>query len=123
LYNYFTKGYTQIEAWAQSRGLVFNASKSELIHFSHKRKALTLRCLLGSVFIQPKAEARFLRVWLDRKLNWYRQARALKKKLAIQTFALTRLAATIWGCKVQKARELYIIIIRSTMAYGAGIWH
>ena len=117
------KAYTQIKAQAQSRGLVFNASKSELIHFSRKRKAPTLRCLLGSVFIQPKVEARFLGVWLDRNLNWQRQARALKKKLPIEAFTLTRLTATIQGCKVQKDRELYTVIIRSTMAYRAGIWH
>jgi len=73
--------------------------------------------------VKPVETARFLGIWLDRRLRWIGHLQALRKKLAVQTFALTRLTATTWGCKVARARQLYTAIIRSTIAYGAGVWH
>ena len=37
--------------------------------------------------------------------------------------ALTRLAASTWGCTVPRAREIYTKVIRSCVAYGAGAFH
>ena len=37
--------------------------------------------------------------------------------------ALTRLAASTWGCTVPRAREIYTKVIRSCIAYGAGAFH
>ena len=37
--------------------------------------------------------------------------------------ALTRLAASTWGCSVLRAREIYTKVIRSCIAYGAGVFH
>ena len=37
--------------------------------------------------------------------------------------ALTRLAASTWGCTVPRAREIYTKVIRSCMAYSAGAIH
>jgi hypothetical protein len=64
-----------------------------------------------------------LGVWLDRKLNYKAHAQAVKKKMATQTFALTRLAAKTWGCSFERAREIYTKVIRSTIAYGASAYH
>ena len=73
--------------------------------------------------VHPVTEARFLGIWLDRKLNWSGQVKALKRKMAVQMFSLTKLTATTWGCRVQRARQLYTAVIRSTLAFGSGIWH
>ncbi|KAK8036888.1 hypothetical protein PG994_015385 [Apiospora phragmitis] len=43
--------------------------------------------------------------------------------MATQTLALTRLAASAWGCSVRRAKELYTKVIRSVLAYGASAWH
>ena len=37
--------------------------------------------------------------------------------------ALTRLAASAWGCTVPRAREIYTKVIRSCIAYGAGAFY
>jgi hypothetical protein len=39
-------------------------------------------------------KARFLGVWLDRKLQWGGHLQEIKKKFATQKLALTRLAAS-----------------------------
>ena len=38
-------------------------------------------------------------------------------------YALTRLTASIWGCDLIRAREIYVKVIRAAMAYGAGVTH
>ena len=38
-------------------------------------------------------------------------------------FALTRLAASTWGCTLLRAREIYTKVIRATIAYRAGVFH
>ena len=38
-------------------------------------------------------------------------------------YALTRLAASTWGCTLIRAREIYVKVIRAAMAYGAGVFH
>ena len=37
--------------------------------------------------------------------------------------ALTRIAASTWGCTLARAREIYTKVIRSAIAYGAGVFH
>ena len=37
--------------------------------------------------------------------------------------ALTRLAASTWGCDLIRAREVYVKVIRAAMTYGAGVTH
>ena len=43
--------------------------------------------------------------------------------MEIQMLALTRLAASTWGCDLIRAREVYIKVIRAAIAYGAGVTH
>jgi hypothetical protein len=67
--------------------------------------------------------ARFLGVWLDRKLSWKAYQQAVEKKLKTQDFALSRIAAKTWGPSLSRAREVYIKCIRSAIAYGASSFH
>jgi Reverse transcriptase (RNA-dependent DNA polymerase)/Endonuclease-reverse transcriptase len=115
--------WKQCKKWAQTRGMQFAPGKSELLHFSRAHQAPTQHIQLGDALIKPVESARFLGVWLDRKLRWTRHLRQLKTKLATQQFALTKLAASTWGVSISRAREVYIKVIRSALAYGASIWH
>jgi hypothetical protein len=101
----------------------FAPEKSELLHLTRARAAPTTPIHLDNQTIQPVQEARFLGVWIDRKLKWKGHLNAIKRKFATQQFALTRLAASAWGCTLLCAREIYTKVIRSAIAYGAGVWH
>ena len=109
--------------WAQTRGMEFAPEKSELLHLSRARAASTTPVHLDDQVITPVQEARFLGVWIDRKLKWKGHLNAIKRKFATQQFALSRLAASAWGCSLLRAREIYTKVIRSAIAYGAGVWH
>ena len=101
----------------------FEASKSELIHFTqaHAPRSETVR--LGITELKPKEDARFLGMWLDRKLHYKAHLDRIQKKMATQTYALTRLAAKTWGCSLAHAREIYTKVIRSAIAYRASAYH
>ena len=77
----------------------------------------------GNAVIAPIQEGQFLGIWLDRKLRWRGHLAAVKRKFATQQFALTRLAASTWGCSLIRAREVYTKVVCSALAYGAGVWH
>jgi hypothetical protein len=120
----YLEGAWQIcHQWAQTRGMEFAPEKSELVHLTRARAAPTTPVQLGQQTITPVQEARFLGVWIDRKLKWKGHLTAIKRKFATQQFALTRLAASAWGCSLLRAREVYTKVIRSAVAYGAGVWH
>ena len=111
------------DRWAATRGMQFEASKSELIHFTRAHAPRTETIDLGATNLEPTEDARFLGVWLDRKLRYKAHLGRIQKKMATQTYALTRLAAKTWGCSLARAREIYTKVIRSAIAYRASAYH
>lgn len=111
------------EGWARERGMVFNAGKSELLHFTRAHRPLTQPIVLSGRPLFPKESARFLGVWLDRKLKWTAHIAQVKAKMSTQKYALTRIAAKTWGCSYDRARQIYTACIRSALVYGASAWH
>ncbi|EAQ93180.1 hypothetical protein CHGG_01415 [Chaetomium globosum CBS 148.51] len=84
--------------WAAERGMEFEPAKSELIHFSRARAPIEKTLTIEGVELKPVEDARFLGVWLDRKLRYRAHLAAVRKKMKTQICALTRLAAKTWGC-------------------------
>src|SRR6266516_8162521 len=56
-------------------------------------------------------------------LRWGAHLQEVRKRLSTQRFALTRLVANTWGLGLIRARELYIKVVRSIIAYGASAYH
>ena len=65
-----------------------------MLHLTRARAAPTTTVQLRQQEIRPAQEARFLGIWLDRKLKWKGHLAVIKRKFATQQFALTRLAAS-----------------------------
>ena len=83
------------------------------------RKTLTLD---RDTVLTPRQSARFLGIWLDRKLLFSEHLRQIKRRLATQSHARTRLTGKTWGCTLPWARTLYTAVLRSTAAYGASVF-
>jgi len=67
------RGYKVCEEWVKERGMEFNLSKSELIYFTRTRRMRTDTLNIlgeGNPGLVPVESARFLGVWLDRKLSF-----------------------------------------------------
>ena len=56
------------EVWAKTRGMIFAPKKSEFIHFTRAQKPTGQEIRLSSKMVRPTESARFLGIWLDRKL-------------------------------------------------------
>lgn len=104
--------------------MTFSPAKSELLHFSRKKAAPTETVVLDeATTLQPRPHARFLGIWLDRKLLFGEHTKAVLAKLKKQSYALTRLTAKTWGYTLSWARTIFDTVIRNTIAYGEAIYH
>src|SRR5436190_12906333 len=101
----------------------FAPQKSELMHCTRSHKHMPNGVQLSGTTVEPTESARFLGVWLDRKLRWRRHLKKLQTKLETQVYAITRLAASTWGCSMARAQEIYTKVVRSTITYGASAYH
>jgi hypothetical protein len=117
------KAWETCSKWALKRGMQFAPNKTELLHFTRARAPITQRVRIGDTEVEPQTSARFLGVWLDRKLRWSAHLGQIRRKLQTQKFALTRIAASTWGCSLDRARLVYVVAIRSAMVYGASAYH
>jgi hypothetical protein len=68
--------------WARTRGIEFAPDKSKLVHLTRARAAPTTPVYPDHQIITPVQEARFLGIWIDRKLKWKGHLNAIKRKFA-----------------------------------------
>ena len=87
------------------------------------RATLTQTVRLADVKVKPKEAARFLRVWLNRKLYWNIYLQKVRARFKTQVYALIMIAALAWGYTLLRAREVYIKVIRSVVAYRVSAYY
>jgi hypothetical protein len=117
------EGWRVCDEWAKERCMSFEPAKSELIHFTGQRNGPIDTVNLSGTTLQPVELVRFLGIWFDRELNFRQHIKKVKAKCEVQTFALTKITAKTWGLGFSKARQVYLAVIRSMIAYGSAVWH
>ncbi|KAM4063456.1 reverse transcriptase (RNA-dependent DNA polymerase) [Hirsutella rhossiliensis] len=115
--------WSACEGWARAVGAAFEPAKSELLHFTRAHAPPETCVRLGNTTIAPSESSRFLGVWLHRKLQWGPHLKQIQTKFQRQRVALTALAASAWGCRLSRAREIYTKVIRSAIVYGGPAFH
>ena len=108
---------------AKNHSIEFDIGKTELIHFSNKRKLIEESIEFSKNFIaRPKNLVRWLGIFLDSKLLFKEH---VDKKItsAEKIFLLIkRLGNTQRGLSTLALRQLYISCITSIADYGVPIW-
>jgi hypothetical protein len=108
----------------EAHGLHFAPAKFGLTHFTKSRRFdLTQAVRLEGTEIVPTPSIRILGLHLDSKLNWKTHEQAIQHKMKTQLLALSRTTASTWGATLTKARQLYLAVIRSSISFGAAVWH
>ena len=109
------------EKWSQESGALFEPDKTQLIHFTRRRKQdeneLLPLVFMGSE-ISPVSEIKLLGVMIDRKLSFRSHARRAAKRGEIAAMALQRLK----GLNPKTARQIFTATVTPTTDYGAQIW-
>jgi len=109
--------------WAKDNAVVFDDSKTELIHFNKdKEMAISAVTLSNNTIINSSKVIWWLEVWFDQKLTFKDH---VKKKIASATWTLHllhRLLSSEWGLSAAAGRQLYIACITFISDYGCQVW-
>jgi len=109
--------------WAENNVMQFNNSKSELIHFeSHKMTLNQMIILLNNMIIKSKTCVRWLKVWLNRKLNFKVHVQTKIATVTRMLHSLFKLMNSEWELNVKSEKQLYLTCITSISDYDVEIW-
>ncbi len=101
----------------------FNNSKSELIHFeSHKTTLNQMIILLNNMIIKSKTCVQWLKVWLNRKLNFKVHVQMKIMTVTRMLHSLFKLMNSEWKLNVKSEKQLYLTCITSISDYEVEIW-
>lgn len=95
------------EEWALEHGANFEPNKSELTHFTKKRRANITGIRLGNAAIQTRQNAIFFRIRFNRQLKWKEHIKSPQKKMKRQRHVLTAITASTWDLPIRQALEVY----------------
>ena len=65
---------------------------------------------------------KILSLHINAKLKWGPHLQKVKGKMETQILGLTAIAKSTWGATLNKARQVYLAVIRSAIVYGSNIW-
>jgi len=109
--------------WAENNAVQFDDSKSELIHFeSHKTTLNQMIILLNNTVIKSKTCVRWLKVWLNRKLNFKVHVQTKIVTVIRTLHSLFKLINSEWELNVKSEKQLYLTCITSISDYDVEIW-
>ena len=117
------KVVTKIEQWGISKGLHFNAGKTEVIVFSHATKLdLPNKLRVSDQPIDFGTQAKYLGVILDNKLSWLPHTEKVVRKAKQYIFMLRQAISKRWGPKTMYMKWAYTAIIKARIIYGCLVW-
>jgi len=109
--------------WVENNAVQFNDSKSELIHFeSHKTTFNQMIILLNNTVIKLKTCVWWLKVWLNRKLNFKVHVQMKIMTVTRTLHSLFKLMNSEWKLNVKSEKQLYLIYITFISDYDVEIW-
>jgi len=109
--------------WAKNNAVQFNNLKSELIHFeSYKTTLNQIIILLNNTIIKFKICVRWLKVWLNQKLNFKVHVQTKIATVTRTLHSLFRLINSEWELNVKSEKQLYLTYITSISDYDVEIW-
>ncbi len=109
--------------WAENNAVQFDDLKSELIHFErHKIILKQMIILLNNMIIKSKTCVQWLKVWLNRKLNFKVHVQTKITTVTKTLHSLFKLMNNEWELNVKSEKQLYLTYITSISNYDVEIW-
>lgn len=110
----------RIEQWAKLTGSCFAAEKTELIHFTRKKREQTKgRLVIQGATIEPSATAKLLGVVCDQELRWKEHVQQAVNRATKVNIALAGLRHLRPG----QMRQVYQACVTPIMDYASTVWH
>jgi ribonuclease HI len=116
-----------IKLWLKGRGLGFDVEKSELMHFSKRRRDPSPPITITDTFdrtetIVARQSLRWLGIFFDRKLNFKKHVDIMANRGACKVAGLRMLGNTVRGLSHRHLRHLYKAVVIPTITFGAPVW-
>jgi ribonuclease HI len=110
----------RIEAWAQRTGSCFAAEKTELIHFTRKkREQLQGQVVINGKTVKPSPTAKLLGVIFDHELRWKEHVQQAIKRATKVAIAL----AGLRHLRPEQMRHIYQACVTPVVDYASTVWH
>lgn len=84
---------------------------------------MTATVNLGDEVKKPETSIRVLGLHIDGKLRWGPHIKEVRSKLNTQCLALNKTAGSTWGTTLNRARQVYNIVVQPAISYAAASWH
>ncbi len=108
---------------ADSLSIVFEKSKSELIHFSKGKKTFSNSLQIDDFSLDPKSTVKWLGIWLQNNLNFKYH---VEKRVHLAQGAMQRLfqlSSKSKGLGFNALRQLYLSCVIPVLDYGSVLWY
>lgn len=114
---------TDLSKWARNCGLGVNPNKTELVLFTRKNKIPAFDPIsLDGTEIAFSDGAKYLGVFLDRKLNFRRNIEERVRKATIALYSCKRAIGKRWGFSPKVVHWIYTAVVRPILLYGIIVW-
>ncbi|KAI0996451.1 hypothetical protein K3495_g11728 [Podosphaera aphanis] len=115
LHSFFSK--------ADSLSIVFEKSKSELIHFTKGKKSFSQSLQMEDFSLEPKTTVKWLGIWLENNLKFKTH---VEKRVHLAQGAMHRLfqlSSKSKGLGFNALRQLYLSCVIPVLDYGSVLWY
>jgi len=109
----------RLEQWAESWGMVFNASKFHIMHVSRSSSSHQYPYQFRGVVLSSVTSEKYLGVYLNHDLKWSHHIDQVAAKAARKLGFVRR---NLKGSPVDCKKLAYISLVRSGMEYASIIW-
>ncbi|KID83792.1 reverse transcriptase [Metarhizium guizhouense ARSEF 977] len=109
--------------WGAANGISFDPEKTEVMHFSLRRRETELPVRHGDVEKQPEAAMRWLGLWLDRKLTFKTHVEKWTAKAQAVAQHLRSLGNTRRGALPSAVQRAVRACVEPILLFGVEAWY
>ncbi|EXU95447.1 reverse transcriptase domain protein [Metarhizium robertsii] len=109
--------------WGAANGISFDPEKTEVMHFSLRRRETELPVRHGDVEKQPEAAMRWLGLWLDRKLTFKTHVEKWTAKAQAIAHHLQSLGNTRRGALPSAVQRAVRACVEPILLFGVEAWY
>ena len=120
-----SKAHNICMKWACTHDATLTSEKYEFMHFIRKLKRfnMMISIQIKSSVIKLKSDVQILKVQLNMKLQWNVHLHQIEANYIIWMLALSWLEVFIWRAIFTKARQIYLVVVRSEIAFETSVWY
>lgn len=110
-------------SWCRRNGLTINASKTQLVAFTNKRKLGDfVPPVIGEQTLMLQDKVKYLGITLDKRLNWATHVEIKCASAMKVLWQCRRAFGNKWGLTPKMVYWLYKVIVRPIVSYGSIAW-